>query len=377
MARRHLKAPRTEQLLAKIRGVCLHIHNDRGDPQTPLAITKAALPAFEDSPDHIQQLRADIQTLEELAVSHVALKVVEPLLTFVSEVNEKHGDLCRSIKRGNFKRDGSGLAGDLYRLFDTAQHDLTGEPARAAPFRIILSLAIDLNNQSDATEEALLLIRGIQAVPDVPADVAGALRDNAKVAHQTLLQKQLSTAVKGQRLGRSAALAKELEDSTADEEGRADWRKLRQQLERRRNVQRAKWIGWPAAIGVVILIASLSDNKSPSSSYRSPTTYTAPAARPADVFTASEIQWCVFELDRLKRIRAMTGESAPPAVADAWNARHADWNSRCSAKKYYQSEYDAAERLLQASSTTQQAEALALYRSWTAPAPHLVPGMNR
>lgn len=73
MARRHLKDPRTEQLLPKIRGVCLRLHNNLSDPQTPLAITKAALPAFEGSADHIQQLRADVQTLEELAASHVLL----------------------------------------------------------------------------------------------------------------------------------------------------------------------------------------------------------------------------------------------------------------------------------------------------------------
>ena len=165
MARRHLKDARTEQLLPKIRGVCLHLHNDLGDPKTPLAITKAALPAFEGSPDHIQLLRADLQTLEELAASHGAFKIVEPLIALVTEVNEKHRELCTSIKRGNFNRDGTGLAGNLYRLFDKAEQDLAGDPARAAPFRIILSLAIDLNNQSQATSEALTLIRALQTVP--------------------------------------------------------------------------------------------------------------------------------------------------------------------------------------------------------------------
>jgi hypothetical protein len=300
MARRHLKDPRTDQLLPKIRGVCLHLNNDLGDPKTPLAITKAALPAFEGSPDHIELLRADVQTLEELATSHGAFKIVEPLIALVTEVNEKHRELCTSIGRDNFKKDGRGLAGDLYRLFDRAQQDLAGDPARAAPFRIILSLAIDLNNQSQATEEALTLIRALQAVPDVPADVAERLKENAQVARRTILQKKLTTAVQGQRIGQSAALARELEESSADEEDRAGWHKLRQQLEHRRNVQRAKWIGWSVAIGGIILAASLSDNKSTSSSYRSPTTYGAPTARPADVFTASEIQWCVFEFDRLK-----------------------------------------------------------------------------
>jgi hypothetical protein len=377
MARRHLKDPRTEQLLLKIRRVCLHLHNDLGDPKTPLAITKAALPAFEGSSDHIRQLQADIQTLEELAASHGAFKIVEPLLALVTEVNEKHRDLCTSIKRGNFNKGGSGLAGNLYRLFDKAQRDLARDPARAAPFRIILSLAIDLNNESQATEEALILIRALQAVPDVPADVADRLKENARVAYQTILQKKLTTAVQGQRVGRSAALAKELEESSTDEEDRAGWRKLREQLEHRRNVQRAKWIGSAVVVGGIILMASLSDNTSTSSSYRSPSTYTAPTARPAGVFTASEIEWCVFELDRLKRIRALTGETAPNAVADAWNARYADWKSRCSTKKYYQSDYDAAERQSQASSASQQADALAIYRSWSSAAPRLVPGMNR
>jgi hypothetical protein len=377
MGRRHLKDPHTEQIFPKIRAVSLHLHNELGDPLTPLAISKAATPAFQSSPDHLQQLRTDIQTLEELAASHSALKIVEPLLALVTEINGKHPELCTSIKRGNFQRNGTGLAGNLYRLFEKAQRDLIGDSARAAPFRIILSLAIDLNDQSQATEEALILLRGVQAVPDVPVDVADGLRKNERIAHQTLLQKQLSTAVKGQRTSRSAALAKEIEESVTDEEDRAGWRKLRQQLEHRRNVQRAKWVGWPVVVGVIILIASLSENKSTSSSYQPPTGYSAPAPRSAEVLSASEIQWCVFELDRLKRIRAMTGETAPEAVADAWNGRHADWKSRCSTKGYYQSDYDAAERLLQASSESQQADALEIYRSWSSPTPHLAPGINR
>ena len=376
LSRRHLKDPRTEQLLATVRGVCLHVHNELGDSKTPLAVTKAALPAFEGSAEHLELVRADIKTLEELVASQGAFKVVEPLITFVTELGEKHRELCTSIKRGNFQGGGTGSAGNLYRLFERAKQELAEDSARAVPFRIILSLAIDLNNQSGAAEEALTLIRALQAVPNIPDEVAESLNENGRVAHQTLLQKKLTTAAQGQRLGRSSALAKELEDLSTDEEDRAGWRKLRQQFQHRRNVQRGKWVGWAVFIGGIVLVASLSDNKSTPSSYRPPSTSASPTARPADVFTASEIQWCVFEIDRLRRIRALTGETAPPAVADAWNARYADWKARCSTKKYYQPDYDAAERLLQASATSQQADALSLYRSWSA-TPNLVPGMKR
>ena len=326
LARRHLKDPRTEQLLTTVRGVCLQMHNELGNSKTPLAVTKAALPAFDGSAEHLELVRGDIKTLEELVSSHGAFKIVEPLLTLVTELSEKHRELCTSIKKRNFRSVGTGLAGNLYRLFDRARQELAEDFARAVPFRIILSLAIDLNNQSQAAEEALILIRALQCAPEVPSEVADALRENGRVAHQTVLQKQLTAAAQGQRLGRCAALAKELENSSHDGEDRAGWRKLRQQFEHRRNVQRWKWGGWAAVIGGIIIAASLSDHSSTSpSTYRPPTTPSPSYARPSDVFTASEIQWCVFELDRLSRIRALTGNTAPSAVADAWNARHADF----------------------------------------------------
>jgi hypothetical protein len=214
-------------------------------------------------------------------------------------------------------------------------------------------------------------------VRNVPEDVVERLDENGRIAHQTILQKQLTAAVQGRRLGQCVALAKELEESSREEEDRSGWRNLCQQFEHRRNVQRAKRIGWAVAIGGIIVVASLSDNKSTSSSYRPPSAPVPSYDRPADVLTASEIQWCVFELDRLKRIRTMTGDSAPRAVADAWNARNADWKSRCSTKKYYQQDYDAAERLLQTSSAQQEAETLSLYRSWSNTAPRPVPGLKR
>ena len=40
LARRHVSDPRTEQLLSKIRGVCIYLNNEVGDPKTPLALTK-------------------------------------------------------------------------------------------------------------------------------------------------------------------------------------------------------------------------------------------------------------------------------------------------------------------------------------------------
>jgi hypothetical protein len=78
LARRHLKDPRTEQLLTTVRGVCLHVHNELGDSKTPLAVTKAALPAFEGSAEHLELVRADIKTLEELVSSHVHSKSSSP-----------------------------------------------------------------------------------------------------------------------------------------------------------------------------------------------------------------------------------------------------------------------------------------------------------
>lgn len=80
LARRHVNDPRSEELLGKIRGVCLRLHNDLGDAKTALALTKAAAPAFEASPGHLQLVKADVETLEERAVTQDAVKATQPLI---------------------------------------------------------------------------------------------------------------------------------------------------------------------------------------------------------------------------------------------------------------------------------------------------------
>ncbi len=195
LARRHLNDPRTEQLLSKIRGVCLHLNNEVGDPRTPLALTKAALPAFEGSPGHLDTVKADLKTLEDRVVDDDAFKIVKPPVDFVTDLKSRHNEICSSIRRGDFGQHRSNLAGKLFDLFQISAKTLVGSPASGAPFRIILSLAIDLANDSQASEEALILIRALELFNDVPKDeqLVEALRSNGLIAHRTVLQKNLTT----------------------------------------------------------------------------------------------------------------------------------------------------------------------------------------
>jgi hypothetical protein len=235
LARRHLNDPRTEQLLSKIRGVCLLLNNEAGDAKTPLALTKAALPAFVGSPGHHDTVTADLKTLEERVAQNDALELIKPLVDFVSHLKSRHSEICTSIRRGHFKGNGRGSAGKLFDLFRTSAKDLAGSQASAAPFRIILSLAIDLANDSQASEEALILIRALETFDDVPKDeqLVEALRSNDLIAHRTVLQKKLAQMAQAGRTRQSAALARQLADTATDDEDRAGWTKVRAQFEHR------------------------------------------------------------------------------------------------------------------------------------------------
>jgi hypothetical protein len=398
MARRHVSDPRTEQLLSKIRGVCLHLNNEVGDPKTPLALTQAAVPAFEGSPAHLDQVKADLKTLEERVSDHDVFQVIKPLAEFLTDLNSRHSELCASLRRGNFKRNGNGVAGKLFSMFQSSARDLAGTPGGAAPVRAVLSLAIDLANNSQASEEALILVRALQAFNDVPKDddLIESLRANGLIAHQTVLQRKLATAAQARHFGQSAKLAKDLEEASLDDQDRAGWRKVRETFEARSSKQRWSWgIGGAVVVGVIVL-ASVGDNRSPA--YRAPTapppsydqTSVSTPAPGGGVLSAPELRWCLLEIDRLKRIRQAVGELPSSAVANAWNARHTDWDGRCADKKYYKSDHDVAERLVQASAEKLQSEALAIYRSWspsttqrTTPVvpppstPNLIPGRPR
>jgi tetratricopeptide (TPR) repeat protein len=279
LARRHLNDPRTEQLLSKVRVVCLHLNNEIGDPKTPLVLTKAALPAFEGSPGHLDIVNADLKTLEERVVQNDAFKVIKPLVDFVTDLKTKHSEICSSIRRGNFGKSGSGLAGKLFHLLQISAKDLAGSPASETPFRIILSLAIDLSNDSEATEEALILIRGLEAFNEVPKDeeLVAALRSNALIAHRTVLQKNLAQTAQARRNRQSARLAQELAETATDDQDRAGWTKVRTQFEHRAKVRTWKYSAIAVAIGGFVIYAAIEDgNKaayrpSPSSQYKTPT----------------------------------------------------------------------------------------------------------
>jgi tetratricopeptide (TPR) repeat protein len=281
LARRHLNDPRTEQLLSKIRGVCLHLNNEVGDPRTSLALTKAALPAFEGSPGHHDTVTADLKTLEERVAENDAFKLIKPLVDFVTDLKSRHSEICSSIRRGNFKRNGSGAAGKLFDLFQISAKDLAGSQAGGAPFRIILSLAIDLANDSQASEEALILIRALEAFDDVSKDeqLVAALRSNGLIAHRTVLQKKLTQTAQARRNRQSASLAQQLADTATDDEDRAGWTKVRAQFEHRAKVQTWKFGGIAAAIGGFIIYATIEDNNRTTYHPGSPSQYRAPSSQ--------------------------------------------------------------------------------------------------
>jgi hypothetical protein len=218
------------------------------------------------------------------------------------------------------------------------------------------------------------------AVPSVPDGSRIDYSDRLLVAHRLVLQKNLPALIQGKRFGKSARLAQELAHSATDPEDRAGWEKLATDFGRR-SIRQRVWCGVVAAgvIGIIVS-ASISDDsatrsrRSARSSTGASTAYVpsdqqslSMPAKGGEIMTGPELRWCLLEVDRLKRIRQLAGEAPSSTVADAWNSRHDDWKSRCATKHYPQSAAASAERLVQTSAASTQAEALSIYTSWSQP----------
>jgi hypothetical protein len=374
LAKRHIKDSRTDQLLTEIKSITLHLNNELGDPASALALCEVALQAFQHSPEHLEIWTADIEVLKVRVSDSAVWPIVKPLVESVTKLQKSHSELCRSLNKGDFKPGGKRVGGALFALFRDAALNLKGRPEAMMPFRIVLSLAIELHNESNASDEALTLISALRDFQEVPADaeVATALKQNGLVAYRTILQKKLAAAGQAGQLGRAANLAKELEESQDNFEERAGWTKLRLEFERRKKHRLWKWGSVAAGLAGLIAFGSLSGGSPPSTpastSYVSSDSKSAssPTTATVRILSASELKWCVLEVELLKRVKSLLSQPTPDSAVSAFNARLDDWRARCGSAKYYESDMKEAERMAQEAAAKLDQEARSIYATWTA-----------
>jgi tetratricopeptide (TPR) repeat protein len=281
---RHLKDERTGRLLAQIRETCLSLNNELGQPSVAAKVLESARAAFVSSPEHLEQLEADLKTVQQLAANAVAFDAAKPLLNVIANLNKDHRSLSASLKKGHFRQDGKGQTGELFRQFRNVAIALAGGPNAGVPFRLVLSLAIELHNDSSASDEALILISALRDFKEVsmPPDMASAVKQNGLTIYRVAIENQIKEAASENRHRQCAKLARELVDAADNDEDRKTWSVIEAEFERRHRNRLWK-IGGAAAAILAIGIWISQENQSshrPQKSTKQSSTSPAPTATP-------------------------------------------------------------------------------------------------
>lgn len=385
-AQRGLVDPRTKEIFDRIRSTVLTLNNDMNEPGHALALVNLVREFFSSVPDLGDRLHSDLEKLEELVEEKELEELLGPLASVLESAKEHHVDLAPSVRRGQFRSDGSGLAGTLYRAFDRTARACAPTDFADRPFLGIRSLAIDLHNDSSATEEALALVQALREYSGapVPAGVQTLLHQDERTLRRVSLQKELTLAAGQKDFNRVIALTKTLESVTDDSEELTTLREVAARASRQRQ---GKYLQWAFYGGIAALIfwGALSEDRNTSPRSTTPAPLSSRTASPFDdtiasasaeeirppisqgrILSVAELRYCLFENERLQIISGILGDRATDVIVDRFNASVEDFNSRCAENRYRDSDDTTIRRQLTASRPQLEAESRGRIATWSA-----------
>jgi hypothetical protein len=387
---------------ASVRGLCLDLANEKKRSEAALRITKAAREVFAELDRTAATLAEDVDVLTENA----AVEASRPLETILDRLRRSPDAFVREIEAG---RTGAGT--EWAALFGTLSDTLSKTKWQDAPWILLRSFGIDLFNTSRAEGAALTFVAAVlerARQASASLDIVKRLEADIADLDSILAQKRLGQAVEAKRWHEALTHAKGLATSARTLDERQQAASLIASIRRAQNRQTWTYVKWGsfAVVGLVLIVNAVNENGGRSSSqYGAPTTQNLPhpvsrpsfpppqpstlvpapptrtptlpadpaaEAKPARLtpgsfeqprFSIGNIRYCLFENERLERLRAR-GSSTDDVLVDRFNEAVADWNAHCSRYRYLPSEMDAVRTEVQARADELLRQALARAEQW-------------
>jgi hypothetical protein len=355
-----LDEPRAKRLLQEVRDISIWLANEKSEYNLSLEFTKALTVIFPELPSSIDRLNTDIETLTHLVEDAKAHEELSPITKMLEEIITDATRFNKSILQGEFSANSGGIAGAFYNSVKVVIAQARGKPHEEQVWDLLRQIALFLNNKHNWSNSALMFGKGLMDF-NPPDAVAAQITADMRIFEDNILGQNFSAAVKAKRIAKARDIAKQILDSTADEEERKEWTNIYLSLVERRKSQVNGWIGWGVVIGFLILIGSCSEKKknSPSLSQQSYqpkkfqlSTDTSKPAIGTKVLSLLELRWCNFEgvridfiFDHLPKeehdqdpIRRFNLEVMSQEMAEQLDSRIQDYNSRCTNVQYYESD---------------------------------------
>lgn len=357
-----LDEPRSKKVFEKVRDLAIHLANEHEQYEAALELSRALEATFPELPSVAALVSKDIDALGSLIEQARESRVLGALAAIAKQAEDCLDALGRDIANGHFQSGGKGLAADLYRQFDEARAHSAQLTDAALPWKLVRSIAIDLNNDADQPESARILIAHIAA--SAPASIAPRLRDDLRALDNRVQTRAFEAALHDKDLNKAHQLVTGLINNASNEE-RQSLEKVRTAIAQQQAKRILKRVGW-AVFAMIVLFSVISENNRSASTDYIPQDYgeasedylEGTSGVPGTGFGASEtdlapgvgdqsgeeappqgfygtlsvpqLRYCLFEGERL----SVMEREAPPSAYSMFNARVADFNSRCQGTSY-------------------------------------------
>ncbi len=353
--------PDARAMYNKIRDVSLDLANNHEQYESARALSKLSLEIFAELPRAVDQLRADLEVLDERVTASAAM----PLVELIGKIEENHRGLAADLKQFGFGKSAKGVAGQLYTVFQSTIERFPDAPLSDIPWRIMRSLGLTLNNDLDDPVCSLAVIEGLTDHPqfkNVSETLRSQIEEDERTVNENVLELSLNEAVAAKNFVAAEQIADRLTRTVTDPDKKRQYEQLLQGLQERNRPKPKIW-RYVIAVIVVIFVISNFVNQKPNT-YRpsvslpktqETTEYTPPTRQPLpqapldsgteieplqgtnNKLSAENVRYCIFEGDRLETIKSQIAFDAD-LVVQSFNADINDYNSRCASYQYYQSD---------------------------------------
>jgi peptidoglycan hydrolase-like protein with peptidoglycan-binding domain len=369
--------PKSQSLYQWVRGIAIDLANEQSRFDVALSITRSCKQTFSKLARALDQLAEDETSLNE----RILYSGIEPLAKAIDQLGADLTKFAGELRKGAFGSSAIGNAKEIRAKFIDAVKATSGKESAEAPWLILRSLAIKLNNELEDTDAALALTSGVLDLTNElkpPEEVISRARDDKRALRRNQLEKELLQCLEQSRLQRAIEIIGNLLQDFKSPEERDTLTNLQGKVQRKIWGRYLRWGFWPAVALCGLVISNLNDKSYSTRSYPSPSSstyssrsqpgsYQPPPSRPALPpyqppripsaperttpseparavelippigrglqFTVSNVRYCMYQKVRLENIKP---ELRTAIESDSFNELVRDYNSRCSDYMYFE-----------------------------------------
>lgn len=367
--------PSSQEVFQQLRTLAIDLANDLSRFDLSLSIMKCCQGVFARLPRAAQQLSEDRVTLEE----RVLYSKVNPLAVAIVELGDDLQKFSDDIRIGGFSQSVVGSAKSIRDAFVASVKSSKGSAIAEMPWLMLRSIAVKLNNDLDAPDSALALIKGLLDLGrelDASEEVLRRLREDKRAVERHHLENGLVEQMKnGDFRNALSAIENLLQDYKSPDE-RDALQKLKSDIERKKRGRYLRWGFWIAVALGVITIANMNQNTSGPARFPAPSepnphfvpsepnssfVEEMPPVGTDTLFTQSNIRYCMFQEVRLDFIKPRVSTNYE---IDKFNQLVSDYNSRCGSYRYMPGDRSAVEAELSQKRSGLELQAQRVLNSW-------------